>query len=108
MQDLQNSLNNLMKTNISSDSNLGFSKQIVEAKGAVADLKIALDSAKSSTGGLDLSKFNESLIKSGRTLESYRKDLIKLGPDGESTFLKLANQSTDFRTGHTQQKFPSD
>ena len=33
---------------------------------------------------------NESLIKSGRTLESYRKDLIKLGPDGESTFLKLA------------------
>ena len=90
MQDLQNSLNNLMKTNISSDSNLEFSKQIVEAKGAVADLKIALDSAKSSTGGLDLSKFNESLIKSGRTLESYRKDLIKLGPEGESTFLKLA------------------
>ena len=42
------------------------------------------------TGKLDLSKFSQSLSKSGKDLTYFQKNLSKLGVEGEQAFLKLA------------------
>lgn len=42
------------------------------------------------TGKLDLSKFSESLKRSGMSLEQYRKSLMTLGPEGQKAFVNLA------------------
>ncbi len=90
IQDLQKSLSDLIKSS-GQGQKLGLTKELVEAKSAAADLQVMLKGATSSTGSLDLSKFNDSLQKSGQTLDQYRIKLERLGPDGSNAFLKLAN-----------------
>lgn len=94
IQNLQNSLNNLLKsTNVG--SSLGLNAEINSAITNVAKLKAQLDSATNvKTGQLDLGKFNESLKKSGTTLSQYAKSLQNLGPEGDKAFSQLAQAIT--------------
>ena len=91
MQDLQKSLDTLIASAGKNSGELGLTKDLIKAQGAAVDLKIALQQATTSTGSLDLSKFNSSLQKSGMTLEQYRNKLSQLGPAGTEAFLKLSN-----------------
>lgn len=89
IQDLQNSLNNLIKTS-SKDTGLGFSKEIAEAQQSIVKLQTALNhSLNADTSRLDLSKLNNQLAQSGLSVESLGKDFQKLGPAGEAAFLNL-------------------
>ena len=89
IQDLQKSLDHLI-TGVGKSGELGLTKDLVEARGAAADLKIALEGALTSTGSIDLSKLDDGLKRSGKTLSDYRAKLEKLGPQGQETFLKLS------------------
>ena len=91
IQELQKALDSLISSSQASGGELGITKELIQAQSAAADLKIALNQATTSSGSLDLSKFNDSLLKSGRSLEDYRKNLEKLGPMGSEAFLKLSN-----------------
>ena len=71
-----------VKTNISSD--------LFEAAKAAQQLNQFLLNAATSTGGLDLSKFNASLQQSGMELKDYANRLIAIGPQGEEAFLRVA------------------
>ena len=42
------------------------------------------------SGKLDLTAFNDSLVKSGKTLTDYYNQLSKLGIQGQETFLNLS------------------
>jgi len=75
-------MNNAAKDSAS----LGLTKDIKEATTAVAQLKAQLNGAMSSTGTLDLTKFNDSLRASGMSLEQYRVKLSALGPEGTAAF----------------------
>lgn len=68
----------------------GITESLVKAKAAAADLKVALDSATTVTGSLDLNKFSTSLQKSGKTLKSIRQELSAMGTAGNNAFLSLA------------------
>ena len=93
LQDLQNQLTNLMNSTMKANatSGLGITKDISNATSAAARLKVQLEQATNvNTGKLDLTKFNDSLKKSGMSLEKYREELSKLGPAGNQAFLSLA------------------
>lgn len=94
IQNLQNSLNNLLKsTNI--NSSFGLNTEINQAIANAVKLKASLDSATNTkTGQLDLGKFNENLQKSGLKLKDYAKSLQDLGPEGDKAFLQLAQAIT--------------
>lgn len=63
-----------------------------KAMSTVTQLKENLKQAFNvDTGKLDLGKFQESMIKSGNTLETYKASLIALGPEGSKAFNQLAN-----------------
>ena len=79
LQDLEQQLTRLATAG-NSNGELGISKEIVKAKAAAMELKTALQGATTSTGGLDLSKFNNSLSSASKKLEDYRIHLSKLGP----------------------------
>ena len=62
LQDLQKSLDALiLGTNKTGE--FGLTKELVEARGAAADLKVALQGAMTTTGSIDLSKFDNALKK---------------------------------------------
>ena len=91
IQDLQNSLNNLMKNNPTGKADLPVTKELLKAQQAAAQLSISLKNATNvNTGKLNLTQFSSELQKSGMTLEKYRIQLSALGPEGEKTFLNLA------------------
>ena len=90
IQELQKALDSLISSP-RSGGELGITKELIQAQSAAADLKVALNQAVTPSGSLDLSKFNDSLQKSGRSLEDYRHTLEKLGPAGSEAFLKLSN-----------------
>lgn len=90
IQELQKALDSLISSPRSSGE-LGITKELIQAQSAAADLKVALNQAVTPSGSLDLSKFNDSLQKSGRSLTDYRLTLEKLGPAGSEAFLKLSN-----------------
>lgn len=90
IQELQKALDSLISSP-RSGGELGITKELIQAQSAAADLKVALNQAVTPSGSLDLSKFNDSLQKSGRSLEDYRLTLEKLGPAGSEAFLKLSN-----------------
>lgn len=69
---------------------LELTEELLKAKSAIGDLQIALQSATTSTGTLDLSKFNSALQKSGLKVDTLRHQLEKLGPEGSNAFLKLS------------------
>lgn len=89
LKDLQQSLSQLMKIQ-SETGKLGLTEELLKAKSAVGDLQIALQSATTSTGTLDLSKFNSALQSSGLKVDTLRQQLEKLGPEGSNAFLKLS------------------
>lgn len=91
LKQLQQQLTNLMNstTNVN-NSSFGITKEIQEATEAAAQLKVQLQAATdSTTGKLDLSKFNQELHKSGMTLEQYQDKLGALGPEGERAFAQV-------------------
>ena len=90
IKDLQNQLDKLSRITTSTNG-FGLTASIKEAVAAAAQLKVQLDGAmNANTGQLDLSKFNESLKKSGMTLSNYETQLSKLGPEGTKAFATLA------------------
>ena len=90
LQGLQKQLTNLM--NITSKSSaFGLSKELQDATGKVAQLKSQLESATSVTGKLDLSRFNDSLKRSGMEISDYKNILTSMGPEGERAFAQLAS-----------------
>ena len=90
IQDLQQSITDLMKATDSNNAPLKLGDELKEASLAASQLKQMLTSATSvDTGKLDLGKFSMQLRQSNMTLETLGKSLSKMGPQGEKTFLKL-------------------
>ena len=92
IQDLQNSLDNLMSSSIKNGVTNGLDQQMVKAQQSVIKLKTALDnSLNADTGRLDLSKFNQQLNNSNLSLSELAKDMTSMGVDGQKAFLNLTN-----------------
>ena len=90
IQDLQQSITNLMKATDSDNAPLKLGSELKEASLAASQLKQMLTSATNvDTGKLDLGKFSMQLRQSNITLDTLGKSLSKMGPQGEKTFLKL-------------------
>lgn len=90
LQDLQSQLDKLTKISTST-SGFGLTDSIKQATVAATQLKEQLTAATNvNTGTLDLSKFSESLRKSGMSLSQYETQLSKLGPEGSKAFATLA------------------
>ena len=88
LQDLQNQLH---KLTMSSSNELGIAKDIEKASRAAAELSVHLQQATNQkTGALDFSKLNQSIKKSGTSLQEYGRTLQSLGPQGQQAFLSLA------------------
>ena len=89
LNDLQSQLNKLANTTLNK-SNFDYSTEIGKSVKAINQLQTQLhQSTNKTTGVLDLNKFNESLKKSGVTLNDYQKQFAKLGNDGTKAFLSL-------------------
>lgn len=70
---------------------LGLTKEVNDAIGKVNELRAVLNKATdATTGKLDLSRFNQALMKSGTSLKQYRDSLLALGPQGQKAFTQLA------------------
>lgn len=94
MNDLQKQLRELADgTNLNSKINQGITKELQEASQAAATLQLALQRATSaSTGKLDLRVFNESIERSGTTIEDLGKKMSRLGSNGSRAFTDLTEQ----------------
>lgn len=91
LQQLQQQLTQLTKISSSGSGGFGITKEIQEASVAAAQLKVQLKAATDvNTGKLDLSKFNQELIKSNMSISKYHTALSAIGPDGEKAFAQLA------------------
>ena len=92
IQDLQLSLNGLMRTtNINMNSD-----DIRTAIGLTSELQVHLNRAiNTNTGNLDFSKLSQSIKASGKSINEYADSLLKLGPQGQQTFMKLAQAITE-------------
>lgn len=67
-------------------------RELQEGIQAATQLGGALKSAfNTDTGKLDLSKFQQNLNASGKTIKQYGQDLAKLGPQGQQAFLQMAS-----------------
>ena len=95
IQDLQNTLNQLVKgsaATASSKGSLGITKDLMEAQVAATKLQTILNqSMNQKTGNLDLTKFSESFNKAGMKLETLKGQLDLLGPTGQKAFMSLAS-----------------
>lgn len=92
IQDLQSQLTKLVTLNKPNNNN-GFmmTSELKEAAKAAQDLKNKIQAATDvNTGKLNLDTLSQSLSKSGKTLETYRKALSNLGPAGDQAFASLA------------------
>ena len=99
MQELQNQISNLISGAGAGWGTPSFSKEITNATAAAAQLKVQLaDAMNTSTGKLNLTKFNASLRASGTSIGDYRKALESLGPEGTRTFANLATSITTAET----------
>ena len=92
--DLQTSLSQLMTNSKMNGKSLGLSSELSKATAQVAELKTLLSASTSATGQLDLSKFNNNLKLSGKTIQDYAKTLDSLGPRGREAFSQLASAIT--------------
>ena len=89
MQELQRQLNNLTGSLTSTD--LPITREIREAISETAKLEVALkQSMNMDTGKFDLSKFNDTLKKSGTSLQQLAAKLNAVGPEGKRAFMSLA------------------
>ena len=92
IQDLQHTLNNLVKTSAASNINAGktLTKDLMEAQVAASKLQTVLNQSMNvKTGNLDLTKFSEGLNKAGLKIEDLGRKLDKLGPEGQKAFMSL-------------------
>jgi TP901 family phage tail tape measure protein len=91
IQSLQSQLTQLASSASSGKfSNLGITEEINNGIKAANELKSILQSSTTSTGSLDLSKFNQALKDSGKKIGDYAKDLTNLGPEGVQAFSQIA------------------
>ena len=68
-----------------------FTKDISQGVQAATQLGGALKSAFNvNTGKLDLQKFQYNLKSSGKTIQQYGQELMKLGPQGQQAFMQMA------------------
>ena len=89
LKSLEQDLKNLVSaTGATKDFKL--TKDLVQAKEAAGQLRLALQNATTSTGSLDLSKFDQAIKASGMKLSEYRQHLSALGPAGQQAFAKMA------------------
>ena len=98
LQDLQRQLSSLTNNvgNFGNKGAIGITKDLDNAAAAAAQLKIQLQEATNvNTGKLDLVKFNQSLKNSHMSLEQYKTELMKLGPQGAQAFSSLAAAVTN-------------
>lgn len=87
--ELNTQLNNLNASLTRPD--LPITKEVNEAITATSKLKVALQQSMNvDTGKFDLSKFNQTLKKSGTSLSQLHSQLSAVGPDGRRAFLSLA------------------
>lgn len=94
IQSLQNQLSQLANNSFFNSQSLGITKDVQQATTLVMQLQSQLKQATTSTGTLDLSKFNDSLRKSQTSIADYKKALISLGPEGSQAFASLATSIT--------------
>lgn len=94
LQDLQNSLNQLMLNANKTNSEFGLNKELTQAITQVTELQSILQSAKTQAGTLDLGKLNLNMKKNNKDISDYAKALSSLGPKGEQAFAKLAQSIT--------------
>ena len=94
LANLQTQLTQLMQTSATSTSGLGLTKDITSSIAKVGELKAALQGATTSTGSLDLGKFNQSLAQGKRSISDYADALASLGPQGKQAFMQLAQSVT--------------
>ena len=85
LQDVSN-----LKLNFSGIEKL--TDEINEASTAAMKLQTNLQNALNpDTGTLDFSKFNNSILKSGDSIDGLAQSLLKIGPQGEKAFVSLAD-----------------
>ena len=80
IQDLQHTLNNLVKTSAASNINAGktLTKDLMEAQVSASKLQTVLNQSMNvKTGNLDLTKFSEGLNKAGLKIEDLGRKLDK-------------------------------
>ena len=91
LQDLQRQLDTLTQHNPTVSNNFGISKELQNSIHLTSQLKAQLqDATNVNTGKLDLTKFSDSLKKSGTNLQQYRDALQDMGPAGDKAFASLA------------------
>lgn len=74
------------------------SKGFKEAQANARKLQQALNFSTTSTGKLDLTKFNSELKKSGLTVNQLSKQMLSLGVDGEKAFASFAKTISSTQT----------
>ncbi len=74
------------------------SKGFKEAQADARKLQQALNFSTTSTGKLDLTKFNSELKKSGLTVNQLSKQMLSLGVDGEKAFASFAKTISSTQT----------
>ena len=92
LQALQNQLTQLTMTPANFTLGGSIKQEAVEASKAISQLQAQLKSATNiQTGNLDLTKFYQSMQRSGMQLKDYQKALATMGPAGNQAFAQLAN-----------------
>lgn len=92
LQSLQTQLSGLLNSTNGQSFGNQITGDINKASKAIAELKLHLKNATNvNTGNLDFTKLNESLNKSGTTLQQYGDKLRSLGPAGQQAFNTLAS-----------------
>lgn len=92
LQSLQTQLSGLLNSTNGQSFGNQITGDINKASKAIAELKLHLQNATNvNTGNLDFTKLNESLNKSGTTLQQYGDKLRSLGPAGQQAFNTLAS-----------------
>ena len=95
LNSLKKSLESLTNNAALKTPDFKFTQGLQEASRAASQLKVQLDNATNvNTGNLDLTKFSESMRKSGMSLEKYQNQLYQLGPAGEKAFADLTSSIT--------------
>ena len=90
IQDLQNQLDRLI-INPTNNGQFKMTTDLRQASTAAAELKAHLNQAMNTkTGNLDFAKLNQSIKKSGMSLQEYSQKLLAIGPNGQQAFTALA------------------
>lgn len=66
-------------------------QELLTAQKAAVQLKTTLEQSTTNIGTIDLSKFNQALQQSKKTIEQYGNELVAIGPQGTEAFLQVAN-----------------